>query len=145
MASTPTRAINLARQMAAVKAAVPTAETTLRGGELVCNLTLQPTPVSRRYTVRIAYRHRGNPRVSITDPPLALHPDATHLPHVYASGDLCLYLPGEWNDHMFLSQTIVPWASAWLLHYELWLITGRWTGSGEEHALPTAWPPTAYP
>ncbi|MEU3298073.1 hypothetical protein ABZ722_37935 [Streptomyces longwoodensis] len=142
MASTPTRAINLARQMAAVQAAIPAAEATLRGGELVCIFVLQPTPVSRRYTVKITYRHRSNPRVRVIDPSLALHPDATHLPHVYANGDLCLYLPGEWNDHMFLSQTILPWTSAWLLHYELWLITGRWTGSGDEHAVPTAWPPT---
>ncbi|MFB6780261.1 hypothetical protein ACFCX0_23150 [Streptomyces sp. NPDC056352] len=123
--------------MAAIKTAVPDACGTVRGGELVCTLTLQPTAVSRIYTVRITYRHRRRPRVTVTDPPLALHPDATALPHVYPDGDLCLHLPGEWREHMFLADTILPWTSAWLLHYELWLVLGRWTGSGHEHAVPT--------
>ncbi|WP_327672798.1 MULTISPECIES: hypothetical protein [unclassified Streptomyces] len=135
MASIPTRAVNLGRQMAAIKAVVPGARGTVRGGELVCTLDLQPTPVSRSYTVQIVYRHRRRPRITVTGPPLALHPNATTLPHVYPDGDLCLYLPGEWKEDMFLSDTIVPWTSAWLLHYELWLVLGRWTGTGDEHVV----------
>ncbi|MFF1680930.1 hypothetical protein ACFVYG_33435 [Streptomyces sp. NPDC058256] len=137
MASIPARAVNLGRQLAAIKAVVPGARGTVRGGELVCTLTLQPTSVSRDYTVRIVYRHRRRPRVTVTDPPLALHPDAMALPHVYLDGDLCLHLPGEWKEHMFLADTILPWTSAWLLHYELWLVLGRWTGTGDEHAVPS--------
>ncbi|QNA72021.1 hypothetical protein C8250_009000 [Streptomyces sp. So13.3] len=136
MASIPARAVNLGRQMAAIKAVIPGVQAAVRGGELVCTFTLQPTTASRNYTVRIVYRHRRRPRVTITDPPLALHPNATALPHVYPDGDLCLYLPGEWNEHMFLSNTILPWTSAWLLHYELWLVLGRWTGSGDDHVVP---------
>ncbi|MCX4763923.1 hypothetical protein OG562_23765 [Streptomyces sp. NBC_01275] len=137
MASIPPRAVNLGRQLAAIKAAVPDTRGTVRGGELVCTLTLQPTPVSRNYTVRIVYRHRRRPLITVTDPPLALHPDATALPHVYPDGDLCLHLPGEWQEHMFLADTILPWTSAWLLHYELWLVLGHWTGTGDEHAVPS--------
>ncbi|MGO4750853.1 hypothetical protein AB4212_19935 [Streptomyces sp. 2MCAF27] len=123
--------------MAAIKAAIPGARGTVRGGELRCTLTLQPTPVSRSYTVRIIYRHRRRPRVTITGPPLALHADATELPHVYPNGDLCLHLPEEWKEHMFLADTILPWTSAWLLHYELWLVLGRWTGTDDEQAVPS--------
>ncbi|MEU6655669.1 hypothetical protein ABZ904_41445 [Streptomyces sp. NPDC046900] len=129
--------------MAAIKAAIPGARGTVRGGELRCTLTLQPTPVSRSYPVRIVYRHRCRPRVSVTGPPLALHPDATELPHVYPDGDLCLYLPGEWKEHMLLADTILPWTAAWFLHYELWLVLGRWTGTGDEHAV--ASPPSRNP
>jgi hypothetical protein len=138
MASTPARAVNLALQMAAIKAAIPDARGTIRGGELRCTLTLQPTPVSRNYPVRIVYRHRCRPRVSVTGPPLALHPDAIKLPHVYPNGDLCLYLPGKWKEHMLLADTILPWTSAWFLHYELWLVLGFWTGTGDEHAVPSS-------
>ena len=41
---------------------------------------------------------------------------------------------GEWNPTMLLSRTIVPWASEWLLFYELWVITGVWLGGGIEHS-----------
>lgn len=36
---------------------------------------------------------------------------------------------------MHLSQTIVPWSADWLACYELWLMTGRWTGGGR-HPTP---------
>ncbi|WP_370217316.1 hypothetical protein [Kitasatospora sp. GAS1066B] len=124
--------------MAAIKAVLPAAQGTVRGGELVCTVPLQPTPASRHYMARIAYRHRRRPCVTITEPPLTLHPRATALPHVYPGGDLCLYLPGEWKENMLLAHTILPWTSEWLLHYELWLVTGRWAGSGHDHAVPPA-------
>jgi hypothetical protein len=31
---------------------------------------------------------------------------------------------------MLLCQTIVPWISEWLLHYEIWLVTGKWCAGG---------------
>ncbi|MDQ1068804.1 hypothetical protein [Streptomyces canus] len=138
MASIPPRAINLGLQLASIKTVLPEAQGTVRGGELVCTVPLQPTPASRCYTVRVAYRHRRRPRVTVTDPPLTLHPRATALPHVYPDGDLCLHLPGEWKEHMLLSHTILPWASEWLLHYELWRVTGRWAASGHDYAVPPA-------
>jgi hypothetical protein len=136
MASIPSHALNLGLQMAAIKAALPQAQGAVRGGELVCTVALQPTPASRVYTVRITYRHRRRPKVTVTDPPLAFHPRATVLPHVYPGDELCLYLPGQWKESMFLVDTILPWTSEWLLHYELWLVTGRWAGGGHDHAAP---------
>jgi hypothetical protein len=43
---------------------------------------------------------------------------------------LCLYYPGQWRPDLLLSTTIVPWTAEWLMHYELWLATGHWTGGG---------------
>jgi hypothetical protein len=54
------------------------------------------------------------------------------LPHVFGGEDLCLYYEGEWTSEMALVETIVPWASEWLVHYELWLITGEWGGGGHQ-------------
>jgi hypothetical protein len=34
---------------------------------------------------------------------------------------------------MSIADTIVPWVSMWLMHYEIWLATGVWCGSKEEH------------
>lgn len=136
MVSIPRRAINLGHQLAAIQAVLPHARGTVRRGRLTCTVAVQPSPLSRIYTAQISYRHGSTPRVRITDPPLDLHPRATVLPHVYSDGDLCLHLPEEWREDMLLARTIMPWTSEWLLHYELWLITGRWAGSGADHAVP---------
>jgi len=138
MVSTPRRAINLGRQLAAIQAVLPHAQGAVHRGRLVCTVTLQPNVLCRVYTVKVTYRHRSSPRVRVIDPLLELHPRATSLPHVYSGGDLCLYLPGEWTEDMLLARTILPWTCEWLLHYELWLITGRWAGSGEDHAVSPA-------
>lgn len=133
MANVPTRAINLVAQLAAIRAVLPGARGAVRRGELTCVVELRPTPASRTYTVRLAYRHSRRPEVTITDPPLGLHPGASHLPHVYEGDLLCLYYPGQWKHDMLLARTILPWTAEWLLHYELWLITGRWNGGGDSH------------
>lgn len=133
MASIPTRAVNLTRQLIAITAMLPDAQGSVRGGELNCTVRLKPSPASQTYTVRLTYRHGRHPRVTITDPPLDLHPDAVALPHVYFGDELCLYYPGQWNHHMLLAATILPWTAEWLLHYELWLIIGYWTGGGDTH------------
>jgi hypothetical protein len=33
-----------------------------------------------------------------------------------------------------IADTIVPWTAEWLVHYEIWLMTGEWYGGGD-------WPP----
>jgi len=136
MASPPPRAVNLGLQMARIKAVLPEAEVTVHRGELVCIAFLQPNAMCKRYTARIVYRHGCRPRVTIIDPPLELAPGAEALPHVYGDGELCLYLPGEWQESMLLADTILPWTSEWLLHYEWWLVTGHWSGSGHDHPAP---------
>ena len=36
---------------------------------------------------------------------------------------------------MTIASTTVPWALDWLACYELWLMTGRWTGGGRHAGL----------
>jgi hypothetical protein len=57
MGAGPTRAVNLARHLAAITAVLPNAEGTIRRGELDCTIRLQPSPASQTYTVRLVYRH----------------------------------------------------------------------------------------
>jgi hypothetical protein len=129
MASTPTHGINPARQLTAIRAVLPAATGTLRSGELDCVMPIQPSPASQTYTVCLRYQNRRRPQITVIDPQL-IRSDAQDLPHVYPGDELCLYYPGEWRHDMLLATTILPWTAEWLMHYELWLITGRWTGGG---------------
>lgn len=139
MARPPPRAVNPARQLIAIRSRLPTAAGTVTSSGLDCVMPIQPSPASQTYTVRVQYRHGHCPRVTVIAPQLALHPTAQAPPHVYPGEELCLYYPGQWRHDMLLATTILPWTAEWLMHYELWLITGRWTGGGhtpEEHTLP---------
>lgn len=90
-----------------------------------------PSPLSDTYTVRLFYRLGKNPRINVLKPSLVI-PEGTLLPHTYPDGLLCLHYTKahEWRSDMHLYQTIVPWISEWLLHYEIWLATGIWCGGG---------------
>ena len=98
---------------------------------------LHPTPLSATYTVSIKYRLDERPEVSILDPVLASR-NGSRLPHVFAGNHPCLFRfkYREWNGTMAIADTIVPWVSTWLAHYEVWLVTGVWSGRKEEHPAP---------
>lgn len=81
---------------------------------------------------------RTPPYVFILDPVLRPRPDEefVDLPHLIYSDDapeksaLCLFDPdtGEWCDRQLIADTTIPWTSEWLHHYELWHVTGVWSG-----------------
>jgi hypothetical protein len=88
---------------------------------------LQPSDLSRDYTVRIDYKQARYPVVRVLCPELRTS-DTAFLPHVYDDGTLCLHHAGQWTGAMLIVDTIVPWAAEWLMHYEIWLATGQWFG-----------------
>ncbi len=125
------RAINLAVQQLALRKQFSDAQCWIRRSELTWVGTLTPSPLSRSYRVRLRYKLSGGPAVEVLDPELERR--AGEKPsHLYPGDRLCLYLPrtGERDSSMLLSETIIPWASEWLLHYEIWLATGEWCGGG---------------
>lgn len=102
-------------------------------GILTWHGRLRPSALSPSYAVSLTYQRGQPPAVYVVDPDL----DAGHreqLPHVYDDDRLCLYTPGEWREHMSIAETILPWTSVWLLHYELWHATGHWDGGGHVYA-----------
>jgi hypothetical protein len=122
---------NLAQHAVSIDRAVETARCAIRKGVLRARLTIQPTPVSRIYTINIEYRPNGWPAVTVVDPILDIPPDEPSLPHVYKGNVLCLHLPDEWTPDQLMGDTIVPWAVEWLMYYELWLATDAvWLGGG---------------
>lgn len=98
---------------------------------------LKPDPVCASYRVRITYSLGRSPQVEVLNPPLRPGPNNEPIPHVYPQKRLCLFLPnsGEWDSSKRLSDTILPWTLLWLFHYELWQVTGQWSGGGKDHPL----------
>jgi hypothetical protein len=93
---------------------------------------LQPSALSDSYTVQIDYQPPARPTVSVLRPKLLSRKPEQRIPHTFSNGTICLHLPGEWAPTMPVADTIVPWMSLWLLHYEIWLALGQWMGGGHE-------------
>jgi len=92
--------------------------------------TLQPTPESTIYKIRVVDRAPKFPRVYVLEPKLI-----EGAPHVYSDGSLCLFYPKDfsWNKKSLIAETIIPWTSLWLYFYEIWLKTGYWYGNSVKH------------
>ncbi|MEM9840569.1 MAG: hypothetical protein AAF830_15630 [Pseudomonadota bacterium] len=79
------------------------------------------------------------PVVFILAPKIAPRPgtDFVELPHLLYNAErpeesgLCLFDPDDrqWDGSKFIADTIVPWASEWLHHYEFWQLDGVWRGA----------------
>lgn len=126
-AKTPAQQLFLLRQLPVTTVA------TVKSGRLRWEGRLQPTVRSDTYSVRIDYATPLHPEITIVAPQLEIPPGSV-LPHTYGGERLCLCYPQQWNRTMLIATTIVPWASEWLLHYEIWKITGEWHGGGHEPA-----------
>lgn len=105
----------------------------VKANRLVWSVSLQPTPMSVRYTVQIRYQHRKRPKVNVLNPALETRPGEP-MPHVYPGKELCLYYDDEFvGTENFIADTIVPWTSEWLYFYETWMTTGIWLGAEAPH------------
>ena len=94
---------------------------------------LQPTKWSNKYKIKIRYKIKQSPKVTVISPTLLLAKGTKRLPHVYSENELCLFYPKkkEWTSSHFIADTIIPWTSLWLFYYEDWLYTGQWRGGGK--------------
>ena len=95
--------------------------------------TVTPSPMSVSYVVQIKYSlDMSQPEVSVLSPKLEKR-GAEDIPHVYPGEKLCLFRPRkkEWTKDKLIAETIIPWISLWLYHYEIWHATGDWLGGGE--------------
>jgi hypothetical protein len=128
------RNISLAQQIIAMEKLYPTFQSTWKMNTVTWTGTIQPTPMSSIYTVQVKYSlNMPQPNISVLTPELVVRKDAKTIPHVYPGNLLCLFRPKkkEWTKEMFIAETIMPWISLWLYHYEIWHATGEWLGGGE--------------
>lgn len=94
---------------------------------------LRPSARSCLYEFVLKYKLSDMPNITIVSPKLELNTNGEKVPHLYSSGNLCLYRPkyNEFKKSDFLADTIIPWTALWLYYYELWHTTGEWLGGGE--------------
>lgn len=129
------RFVGLAREADLLRRRFPEGRSQVRSTALIWRADLTPSEYSRTYRVRLEHDGVTRPRVYVEAPALIPNADG-ELPHIYRGGDLCLNTLDEWARGDPLAETVVPWTCEWLLHYELWLITGVWNGSGGDHTGP---------
>lgn len=121
----------LVQQCFALKRRFPKSVCSVKRDVLIWHHLLKPGEICQAYQVSMEYRLTSSPSVFVIAPKLQER-NGEQPPHLYRDGSLCLYYPKaqEWRPHMFLSDTIVPWAAEWLFYYEVWFSTGSWLGGG---------------
>jgi hypothetical protein len=128
------RVLNMALQAGRIKSMFPGSLLVYNQDHLIWKHNLIPSPLSSTYEINLHYDRSQQPNVYVFSPRLRLHKSSDRLPHVYdhAKQWLCLYYrkTSEWNSTMYIADTIIPWTSEWLLHYECWVSTGNWNGGG---------------
>jgi hypothetical protein len=126
--------INIFVQAAKIKKCFPDSKLTTTSNKLIWKGTLQPSPLSDSYDIKLEYIMGYHPSVFVINKKLELYTGKTVLPHVYSTEKqwLCIYYrkAREWTSQQFIADTIIPWTSEWLYHYEFWLATGNWHGKG---------------
>lgn len=124
----------IAEQLSAMRIKYPQFETcfTSHSGLKVTG-ALQPTSRSAAYNFVLKYNLNDSPKIKIVSPELKKNEKGEEAEHLYPNGYLCLYQPKyrEFTRTDLLTDTIIPWASLWLYHYEVWHLTGEWLGGGE--------------
>lgn len=129
--------LNMALQAARIRAAFPNSQLIVDQNQLIWKCQISPSPLSDTYNIKLIYNKGKHPNVFVIDQKLAFFRGEKKLPHVYNTSKqwLCLYVrkARQWDFHMPIIDTIIPWISEWLLHYECWLATGKWHGGGIHH------------
>lgn len=94
---------------------------------------VKPTPYSETYRIKVVYQQGHYPRAYVIS-----HDIGDDCIHTYSNKMLCLYHLSEgeekWTSNHSIVDTIVPWAVLWLLHWEVWKVTGVWNGDEFKHA-----------
>ena len=126
------KAINIALQAKMLVLTFNGKITSFRANKFIWKGTIKPLPLCKEYIVQVTYQKGKIPKVYILYPLLQTLENAEPN-HLYSDGSLCLFYPKfkEWQPSDFIYKTIIPWVSEWLLHYEIWLFTGKWNGGGK--------------
>lgn len=130
------KSIRLIDQMIALKRAYPEACCDICRDVLYWSGKMCPSPLSQTYTVRLKYKLKMYPCVTVQGQNLQKldDPELPHKFHVDKEKQLiemCLFLSPDFNSRMLLADTVIPWAVEWLYHYEIWLATNEWCGGGK--------------
>jgi hypothetical protein len=127
----------ISQQTARLKAKYPQFRVHTNASSLVVSGSLRPTARSLSYDFRVEYRLDHLPFTTIKEGQLIKNEKGENIPHMYDQESLCLFRSKyrQFTTNDLIADTIIPWTSLWLYHYENWHITGQWEGGGE-HPFP---------
>lgn len=129
------RRIPQAVQLVNLRRMFPESTGTVKKGTLRWSYDfLQASPVSGVYKIEIEGRQTGKPAVWLSRGAIDEQnaKDAPHKYRVDAGGariQICLDKT-DWKPDQLYSRTYIPWTMEWIVHFEIWLMTGEWTGGG---------------
>lgn len=128
------KALSTVMQLQRLRSQFPGGRGQSQGNVLTWTMELSPSELFRTFMVALKYNPSQLPEVRLKQPQLEQR-EGKRAPHLYPDGSLCLFYPKarEWNHRMWISESIIPWTSEWLFHYEIWLLTGEWEGGGIQH------------
>lgn len=96
-------------------------------------LKIKPLKDFNEYKIKITQKHNESPKVYVLEPNIYKMTNGKKPPHVYVFDEytcqICLFMKYE-LDLTTVIDSFVPWISEWLLHFEIWCITGTWKGGG---------------
>lgn len=107
----------------------------LHGGRLVWRATVKPSALSDIYQVCIDTKPRSFPQVWVSGGAVDRCKDLSLVPHKFGCEErpprihVCLQY-GDWSTDQLFTETVMPWCSEWILHFEIWMTTGDWHGGG---------------
>ena len=131
------RRLSLAQQACMLKQRHPESVCRIRQGSLYFRIDeLRSCGRSHRYSLEII-KDPGRPvKVWLSGDALRKCANLRTIPHIYDSNEakrkvmLCLSYK-DWQPSQAYTDTFIPWAMEWILHFEAWLYTGEWNGGGK--------------
>lgn len=130
--------LSLALQAQCLKNKYPDSNCELKGNKLLWYGLVKPTPLSKTYKIKLICDHNKTPEVYLVGKDIE-GIERKDFPHRFGickhkkqqEVKLCLYYGNkEFDNTKRFSDTLIPWAQEWLLHYEIWLVTNKWCGGG---------------
>lgn len=134
---TKSQRLSLAQQACILKQRHPESVCKIRQGSLYCRIDeFRACGCSHRYSLEII-KDPGKPaEVWLSGDALRKCANLKTIPHIYDSSEakrkvmLCLSYK-DWQPSQAYTDTFIPWAMEWILHFEAWLYTGEWNGGGK--------------
>jgi hypothetical protein len=123
---------SLVMQLANLRKLHPGLRADIEAGILVAEGWMRGSPLTRKYRVRIEYSPGRYPKAYVLEPVLKQRLPDQPVAHTNGLTEPCLFTRehGDWNQSMYVGQTIVPWLMEWLVFFEIWRVTGTWFGGG---------------
>lgn len=129
------RSLSSAMQLLGLRRLFPDSIGSIDRGRLKWSFDrFQGSPISSLYRIEIEGRPGEKPSIWLSGG--AIHSgNAKDAPHKYSVDDdgpriqVCLDR-FDWKPDQLYSETYIPWAIEWIVHFEIWCATGEWTGGG---------------